>query len=168
MRAAVDEEDKVQVQPNQAVRMMLYSFPDRPFHGTVAKVYDKADPDRRTFEVDVRVDDPDVSLAPGMTGELAFIIRAKDRAPVVPSQAVQGGAIWVVRDGQLARTDARVGLQSVERAEILSGLHPDDQVVISPIGKMRPGTRVRTTFMDPVVAAGLNKEAEKDTFKGFN
>lgn len=168
MRAAVDEEDKIKVQPKQTVRMMLYSFPGRPFRGTVEKVYDKADPDRRTFEVDVRLADPDPGLAPGMTGELAFIISSKERAPVIPSQALQSNAVWIVRDRRLVKSAARIGLQSVERVEVLSGLRADDEVVISPIGKLREGALVRTKSMDPAAAAGLNKEPEKDTFKGFN
>jgi multidrug resistance efflux pump len=80
MRAAVDEEDINKVRVDQPVKMTLYSFAGEIFDGTVAKIYDKADPDRRTFEVDVKVDKRDERFAAGMTGELAFIMASKERA----------------------------------------------------------------------------------------
>lgn len=157
MRAAVDEEDVTGVTEGQTVRMTLYAFPNTTFVGTVSRIYEMADVDRRTFEVDVRLAEPNDRLLPGMTGELAFIISAKDKATVIPSQAAQAGAVWVVRDGKLVRTEPQVGIKSVERVEILSGLQSGDRVVISPIGSMAEGQAVRTTYMDPVAAAGLNR-----------
>lgn len=168
MRAAVDEEDISQVRLDQVVKMTLYAFPGEVFEGRVTKIYDQADPDRRTFEVDVRLGKPDPRFAAGMTGELAFITATKDWALVVPSQAVQGGTVWTVANGRLARTDVEVGIRSVERAEVLSGLRPGERVMITPAGTMKEGQPVRPSFVDPATAAGLNKPAAKtDTFKGF-
>ncbi len=168
MRAAVDEEDINKVRVDQPVKMTLYSFAGEIFDGTVAKIYDKADPDRRTFEVDVKVDKRDERFAAGMTGELAFIVASKDRATVVPSQALQGGSIWIVRDGRLTRSDAKVGLKSVERVEIVEGLKPGERVVISPVQGMSEGQTVRPSFMDPTAAAALNKPTvSTENFKGF-
>jgi HlyD family secretion protein len=169
MRADVDEEDITKVHVDQEVQVVLYAFPGRALGGKVARIYDQADVDRRTFEVDVRLDEAHKRLAPGMTGELAFIMAAKDKALVVPSQAVQGGAVYVVRDQRLVKTDAIVGLRSVERSEIVSGLRPGDRVVISSVGEMQPGQVVRTKWLDPVTAAGLNrKPVEEQPFKAFD
>lgn len=168
MRAAVDEEDVTKVRVGQLVRMTLYSYEDRTFEGKVVRIYPQADPERRTFEVDVQILDPDARLQPGMTGELAFIIAAKERAVVVPSQAVQKGAIYAVENGRLDKLDIEIGLRGIERTEILSGVRPGQRVVISTVGDMSDGRRVRTTFTDPVTAAGLNKPKQvNDSFKGF-
>lgn len=168
MRAQVDEEDRTKLRPDQRVNVTLYSFPGRPFVGKVSKIYPQADAERRTFEVDVALTEPEPKLAAGMTGELAFEVASKPIATVVPAQAVQGGTVWIVRDNRLARSNAEVGLKSVERAEILSGLAQTDQVLITPIGQMTEGQRVRPKFVDPRTAAALNTPAEKtDAFKGF-
>src|SRR5438445_2118940 len=74
MRAAVDEEDKVYVKEGQMVRMTLYAYAGRAFTGKVKKVYDKADTDRRTFEVDVEMVEKEPTFSAGMTGELAFVM----------------------------------------------------------------------------------------------
>jgi HlyD family secretion protein len=169
VRAQVDEEDRTKLRDGQKVIVTLYSFPGRPFSGSVHKIYPQADADRRTFEVDVKLNDPESSMAPGMTGELAFEVASKPVAMVVPAQAVQAGVVWVVRDQKLVRSAAQVGLKSVERAEILSGLSSGDLVLISPIGQMHEGQQVRTESVDPRAAAALNKPVEKtDSFKGFN
>jgi multidrug efflux pump subunit AcrA (membrane-fusion protein) len=182
MRAAVDEEDKNKLRVGQLVQMTLYSFPDDrdKFTGHVKTIYHKADPQRRTFEVDVEIDRPDpagtgqaaakpdlyTQFAPGMTGELAFIEQAKKEAKLLPRQALQGDAFYIVRQGRLDRVKAQAGVRNVTRVEVLGGVEPDALVLLSPIGKMEPGQAVRTQFVDPRVAADLNKPAEAEIFKG--
>jgi RND family efflux transporter MFP subunit len=168
MRADVDEEDIANVNEGQTVRMTLYSFPGRVLSGRVTKIYDQADEARRTFEVDVKLDDPSDRLQPGMTGELAFVVATRDRALVIPAQALQDGSVYVVRDNQLEKAQVQVGLKSIERIEILSGLAPGATVVITPATAMRIGQVVRSKYMDPVAAAGLNKPPPMvEAFKSF-
>ena len=166
MRAAVDEENMTMVRDGQAVQMSLYSYPGRVFSGRVSRIYDKADPERRTFEVDVAVDRPDDRMSAGMTGELAFVVAEKDVAAVAPRQALQANKLFTVRNGRLAAVEARLGLESVERIEIVSGIAVGERVVISPTAGLREGQPVRTTFMDPAAAAGLNKPKPKELFRG--
>ena len=58
MRAQVDEEDRNKLVVGQVVNMTLYSFGTEPIVGRVKTVYAKADPQRRTFEVDVELGAP--------------------------------------------------------------------------------------------------------------
>lgn len=172
MRAAVDEEDVTRCRDGQVVKMSLYAFPNVPITGKVTRIYNEADKDRRTFEVDVKFDTPDPKLSAGMTGELAFIIAEKSTATILPATALQNGSIYAVRDGRIARTGAKVGLSSFERVEVIEGIDKNDTILISPIGNMSVGQHVRTTDMDPDEAAGLLKqkqiEATGGAFKGFN
>jgi multidrug efflux pump subunit AcrA (membrane-fusion protein) len=168
MRAAVDEEDKVYVKEGQMVRMTLYAYAGRAFSGKVKKVYDKADPDRRTFEVDVEMVEKEPTFSAGMTGELAFVMAEKASAWVIPSQAVQGGVVWTVKNGVLTKPQVKLGLKSIERVEVVSGLSAQDEVVISPLDSPVEGKHVRTQFMDPTVAANLNKPKVEKAFQNFN
>ncbi len=160
MRAQVDEEDVTKCNVGQTVRMSLYAFAGEKLSGTVKQVYDEADQDRRTFEVDVAFEQPDTKLAAGMTGELAFVIAEKAQATIIPSTALQGGKVYVVRNGKIAiAPDFKAGLRSFERIEA-SGLADDDRVVISPIGDITEGRQVRTTEVDPREATGVLKEQQ--------
>jgi multidrug efflux pump subunit AcrA (membrane-fusion protein) len=173
MRAQVDEEDKNKLLPptpdnRQVVEMTLYAYPNEILTGTIDKIYDKADPDRRTYEVDVKFDRPDLRLAAGMTGELNVIVAHKDSALIVPTQAVQGGQVMTVRDGRLEKPDVTLGLKSIERTEVVSGLEKGDTVVISPTLDLQPGQPIRSHEIDPLVAASLNApKTDGNAFKGF-
>jgi hypothetical protein len=39
-------------------------------------------------------------------------------------------------------------------------------VMLSPVGKLEMGQRVRTNFMDPRAAADMNRPPETEIFKG--
>jgi RND family efflux transporter MFP subunit len=178
MRAAVDEEDKNKLRVGQLVQMTLYSFPNDKdkFTGHVKTIYHKADPQRRTFEVDVEIDRPTIlpttgpnlydQFSPGMTGELAFIEQAKKEASILPRQALQGDAFYIVRNGKLDRVTAQAGVRNVTRVEVLGGVEPGTLVMLSPIGALQPGQAVRTQFVDPRQAADLNKPPDAEIFKG--
>lgn len=175
MRAAVDEEDVTQCRVGQTVRMSLYAFPGQRITGKIARIYDEADIDRRTFEVDVSFDDAAPQrdrLAAGMTGELAFIVAEKASATILPSTALQSGAVYVIEEGKLKKTSPQIGLKSFERVEVVSGVPTDARVVISPVGEIGEGRRVRTKEIDPEEAVGLLKEKQQTAagaaFKGFN
>jgi RND family efflux transporter MFP subunit len=169
MRTNVDEEDKTRVQVDQTVQMTLYSYPGQVFEGHVKRIYPKADPSRRTFEVDVQLDAPDPGFSAGMTGELAFVVDRKESAVVIPSQAVQSGKVWIVREQKLIQADVQLGLRSIQRTEALAGLQPGDEVVVSPIGNMQSEQEVRVTHIDPAVAAGINepKAGNASAFRGL-
>lgn len=168
MRAQVDEEDKTRAAIGQKVNLTLYAYAGRVFEGKVKKIYPKADADRRTFEVDVVISPCDAGFSAGMTGELAFIVESKEKAIVIPSQSVQGGHVWVVKDHKLAKAKVELGIRSIERAEVIAGLSPGERVIVSPIGTLTEGQEVRTTFLDALSAAGLNKKPEEKAMRGFN
>jgi HlyD family secretion protein len=156
MRANVDEEDKTRIGIDQRVKVTLYAYEKQVFDGRVTKIYPKADPDRRTFEVDITIDPPDPKFSAGMTGELAFIVAEKEKALVVPSQAVREGQVWVLRDGKDSPVKVETGLRSIERTEILTGLSQGDVVVISPTLHLVANEVVQSSHIDPATAAGLN------------
>ena len=147
--------------------MSLYAFADVDFSGQVSRNYPKADPERRTFEVDVRLDHPSPRMQAGMTGELAFEMKRRLKTLVAPSQALQEGKIWVVRDGKLRATKAEVGIRGIERVEVVAGLQAGDRVVISPIAGLTDGQSVRIgQEISPLDAAAVNKPKKKELFRG--
>src|SRR5207253_906143 len=118
--------------------------------------------------VDVHLVDPEPHLQPGMTGELAFVIASRERAIVIPSQALQNVIVYVVNGSRLHERKVELGLKSVERIEITSGLQPGDRIALSPVTSYGDNHRIRPQFLDPITAAGLNKPAKvEQAFKAF-
>lgn len=174
MRSQIDEEDKTRTRLDQQVRCTLYAYPGSVFAGKVIQIYPKADADRRTFEVDVQLDPVDPGFSAGMTGELAFIVAEIDQALVVPAQSIRLDAqgqteVWVVDDtGMVERRTVRLGLRSVERAQVLEGLKAGEHLVVNPLDTSLLNRRVKIEKVAPELAAGLNTKPQEKPMKGFN
>jgi multidrug efflux pump subunit AcrA (membrane-fusion protein) len=157
------------VRIDQDVRMTLYAFEGQVLRGKVTRIYDQADEARRTFEVDVHLTEANDRLAPGMTGELAFIMDAKAKAVAIPAQAVQRGDVFGVRDGRIVNYNAKVGAAQRRarrdhhwRRTRRPRHHQSHR---RSCGRQRRSHALRY----PAQGCGLNKPAATDgSFKGFH
>jgi len=120
--------------------------------GEVAQITPKGDPVSRSYRVRIRIKDP-ASLKVGMTIDANLIVAEHPDALLVPSAAVQGGAVWVVRAGRLNRRPVRTGVVGTDRTEILEGLDADAQVVAVPGDNLVDNHRVYETPLTPATAA---------------
>jgi HlyD family secretion protein len=130
------------------------AFPSRIFKGVVAQVRQSPISVQNviTYDAVIAVDNPGLSLKPGMTAT-ASIIKSQSRGVLrVPSQGLRfmppgaarlpagQRAVWVRRDGKLVRVPVTVGLDDQSFAEIKSGdLKPGDQVVTSEVAAGQTG-----------------------------
>lgn len=106
-----------------------------PITGTLELVSDVLDPERQTVPVRVRVKNPTHLLRPNQFVEATFGPTSADRVLLVSSAAVvTDGAKSVVfvqtEAGVLKRREVRLGRQTKEKAEILSGLVAGERVVV--------------------------------------
>ena len=89
-----------------------------------------------------------------------------------PGDSVRSGRkVWVERDGKLSVVDVK--LARVERDHALIheqpiGLHPGDQVIVSPLASVTEGMALRETDNDPFTEAAVPKveAASKEQPKG--
>ncbi len=124
----VDEEDIVRVHVGQKVVLRTDALPGRAIEGQVAQVTPKGDPVARSYRVRIRLADP-APLRVGMTVDANLIVAERSNALLVPSAAVAGASVWIVRDGRLHRQPVRTGVLGAERTEILDGLDDASHVV---------------------------------------
>ncbi|NEX23041.1 efflux RND transporter periplasmic adaptor subunit [Thiorhodococcus mannitoliphagus] len=140
--ADVDEEDIPRVRVGQKVVLHADALPGQVFDGTVSQITPKGDPVARTFRVRIRLADP-AGLRIGMTVDANLILIERSNALLVPSTALQKGALWLVADGQLHRQPVHIGVAGAKLTEILDGVSPDAQVVAMPAEDLRDGAAVR-------------------------
>ena len=140
--ADVDEEDIPRVRVGQKVVLHADALPDQVFDGTVSQITPKGDPVARTFRVRIRLADP-AGLQIGMTVDANLIVTERQDALLVPSDAIQKDAVWLVADGRLRRQRVRVGVAGSQRSEILDGLSAEAQVVAKPAEDLREGAAAR-------------------------
>ena len=130
--AEVNEEDIPRVALGQTVLFRTDAFPDRALEGKVNEITPMGDVAAKTFRVKIALPD-DTPLKPGMSVEANIVTREKPNALLVPADALQANAVFVV-DGARARKRAvTVGIRGTRAVEILSGLADGEQVA-SPAG----------------------------------
>ncbi|GAB3968532.1 efflux RND transporter periplasmic adaptor subunit [Plantactinospora veratri] len=84
---------------------------------------------------------------PGMSAVVRLRVREAAGAVTVPAAALHSAqgrdAVWVVEDGIAEQVPVTVGVQGQDLVQVVSGVQPGQQVVVSGGDQVRPGERVR-------------------------
>lgn len=148
--AQVDERYLGQLQPGQMADALADAYPTQRFTARVLSIAPLVDAQRGAVEVKFSLPQPTPAfLREDMTLSVEVETARRDRALVVPSDALRGDgstgtSVWLVRDGRVEARKVRVGLRTLDAAEILEGLGEGEQVLTgaAPL----PGQRVRAVL----------------------
>jgi HlyD family secretion protein len=147
LSAQVDEKNLAFLRPGLAAQATADAFPGELFAAEVATVSPSVDPSRGTVEVRLRVPSPPAFLRADMTVSVNVDAGRRDRALVVPTDAVRDptGQPWVlaVAGGRAERREVRLGLRGDALVEVTAGLTAGEAVIAPAAGWVDPGTRVR-------------------------
>jgi len=126
--------DVAEIRNGQTVDVEVTST-GRKLQGKVTRYADSVQMATRTMDTEVDVPNPDGSLVPGMYAEVHLHLANHPAALSVPLDAVDGlgtsvQQAYVVRDGIVHLVTVKVGLQTANRVEILSGLDKGDKVIV--------------------------------------
>ena len=119
----------------------------RHLQGKIARYADAVQMATRTMDTEVDVPNPDGTLVPGMYAEVHLHLANRPAALSVPLDAVDGlgtsvQQTYVVRDGTVHLVTVKVGLQTPDRIEILSGLQSGDNVIVGRHTGLSDGEKV--------------------------
>jgi len=159
VNAAVSEADIGEVQVGQITTFNVDAYPGRAFQGTVTQVRNapKVLQNVVTYDVVIGVDNPDLTLKPGMTASVVITTAERHEVLRVPQRALRfrpqqqadgaeaGGrprpaegtgerpTVWVVQaDGTLRRGVLRLGLRNDQHAEVVEGdVAPGDRLAVA-------------------------------------
>jgi RND family efflux transporter MFP subunit len=119
----------------------------RTFPGRVARLAEKLQPSTRTMDTEVDVQNPTLTLIPGMYAEVNLHIAESHGALTVPLDAVDrstaAARAYVVTEGVIHIVPVTVGLETDQNVEILSGLKEGDVVVAGRHAGLRDGQTVQ-------------------------
>ena len=142
--------------PGASATITLDEFPGRSFHGTLARTSNAIDLTSRTLNVEVDVDNSRGELLPGAYAFVHLALPAQIESVTVPANTLlfraEGLQVAVVRNGQAQLVPVTIGRDYGTTVEIVSGLQPADQVIVSPSDSLTSGTRVRIASPQPAPA----------------
>jgi RND family efflux transporter MFP subunit len=129
--------------------LALDEYPGETFRGTLVRNSDSIDPTSRTLLVEVDVENASGRLKPGAYVQVHLKMPDGARSLVVPANALlfrrEGLQVGVVRDGKAQFVKVQPGYDYGDSMEILSGLQPTDDVILSPSDSLTSGTPVQVS-----------------------
>jgi RND family efflux transporter MFP subunit len=118
------------------------------FTGKVERFTDSLDPSTRTMQVEIDVPNPTYHLQPGMYADVRLSANSRPNALTIPIQAIQRSdnktSVLVVDSQNLVQSrEVKIGVESSNSVEILSGLTEGERVIVGNLGSYQPGELVQ-------------------------
>jgi RND family efflux transporter MFP subunit len=140
--AEVNEEDIPRVKVGQTVLFRTDAFLNQRLEGKVSEMTPMGDVTAKTFRIKAALPD-DTPLQPGMSVEANIITREKPNVLLIPADALQGSAVFVVQGRHVSRREVAVGIRGTRQIEVVSGLQEGERVASPAPMDLKDGDRVR-------------------------
>lgn len=145
LRMAVPERDVPLVHIGSQVTVRVQAT-GQQFPGTVVRYTRDVSNATRTMLTEVDVNNPNLTLTPGMYADVTFNLEQKNNALIIPASAViqgdQPSVMLIDSNHRVQKQPVILGISSGNSQEIASGLQVGDQVIIGGQSELQPGQQV--------------------------
>lgn len=145
--SSVAEADIGRIKVGQPVEFTVDAYPDNPFKGSVSEIRNAPITIQNvvTYDVVVKVDNPELKLKPGMTANVSIIISSKKDVLRIPNAALRfrpsemrgkaeqkekGSGVWIVDNRKPKRIEVTTGISDGNYTELLSDNIKEGQELI--------------------------------------
>jgi HlyD family secretion protein len=152
----VNEADIGKIREGHKVVFTVDAYPDETFKGYVSQVRNAPVTVQNvvTYDVVIRVDNPDFRLKPGMTANASIITARKDNVTKIPNAALRfkmperekprtekkGYGVWTLENGKPKRVPVKLGIGDGTFTEITSGeIAAGQELIVEATGLKKPG-----------------------------
>lgn len=125
------------------------SYPEDVFTAKVNRISEAFDLNTRTMPVEVDIDNKDRILKPGMFAKIDLVLQSDENVLLLPTQCTlkddQGDYVYMVspQDSVAHKHYVKLGIESDNKDEIISGLTDSDKVVVLGMELIKEGSKVR-------------------------
>jgi RND family efflux transporter MFP subunit len=162
----VPQEDSSAARPGLTADLTFQEYPGQRFKGKLVRTADSIDPASRTLLTEVDVDNEGGKLLPGAYTEVHLKAPTSTPSVVLPvtalifrAQGLQAGLVDSNNRAQLR--DIVLGRDYGNEVEVVSGLKPDDRVIVNPPDSLVNGEELRIVAPGTEGAAGAPPASEQ-------
>lgn len=143
----VPESELSKIKKGMPASITFDTYGDEIFEGSVSMVSPTVDTNSRTFGVEIRLQNSDGKILPGMFGRVKLELGSANHV-VVPDRAIvkQPGSanqfVYVYHNGKVSYNLVELGQRLGNSYELISGVEPGDTVVVTGQNKLADGTAV--------------------------
>jgi len=149
----VPQSDYRFIHNNDKADLLLQEFPGQTFSGTVTNISGSLNPNSRTLQTELRIDNHTHVLKPGSYAEVRFNYKNPKPPVIIPSNAAitknDGLYVAAVTDGKLDFRPIVVARDFGDKMEISDGIKAGETVVLDVPDGLANGTKVKVE-MAPV------------------
>lgn len=147
VRAWVNEVSLSKLELGQKASVIFRSEPTKTYHGEVARIANKVDPETREFIVDVKLVNLPRNWAIGQRAEVYIETRSKDNVVSIPRVFLTWNkkreGVYVDTNGKASWLPVKTGISNDKNIEITEGLKPGQCVVRSAKPKITLTNNIR-------------------------
>jgi RND family efflux transporter MFP subunit len=157
--ASVAEKYSAVIAAGTPAELSVDAYPDRVFKAGVYSVYPALDEQTHTIQIEIRLDNEQAILKPGMFAKVKLIMNRKDSAIVISRDVVLGGKIdkpyvYVVENAsEQLKAHKRlvdIGIVQADKCEITDGLKPGEKLVVNGMQYLTDGIDVEVARMGEI------------------
>ncbi len=145
----VPDDDVPLLDVNDPVDVTIDALRGQKFEGKISRFANAEDTQTRLMRAEVDLPNPDNKLHPGMYGSAIIHLSPNELALRVPSAALheQSGdghaTLYVAKNGKAELRHVRVGRDNGAQVEVIDGLSPADEVIVSQSDQLTDGAAVQ-------------------------
>jgi membrane fusion protein (multidrug efflux system) len=137
------------------VRIRVDAFGGKVFETKVYSVYPALEERTHTVQIEVRINNDELLLKPGMFARVTLITQRKDNVVVVPRDVVLGGKVdepyvYVVEDDVASKRLVKMGIIQGDMCEITEGLRAGERLVVNGMNYLTEGTAVDVVRIEDI------------------
>jgi len=140
-------QDLNRIKIGQPLRITHYSLTNDTLWGEVTQVAPTLNPETRSFEASILVDNEKHLLRPGMFVKVETIVAQKDSVVVIPKDIIlsrrRGKTVFIVDKGAAFERVIRTGLENANQVEVLEGLNKGDRLVNKGFETLRNQSKIK-------------------------
>ncbi len=146
VQAFVPEPEVPFIKNGVPAKVMVEELPGRTFPGSVTRFAHALDPATKTMLTEIEIPNRDGELRPGAYASVQLELERKKEALLIPVQALvvekAGTSVFTAVDGKAKKIPVQVGFNDGANAEIVSGITPDQHVILAGKQPLNDGQSV--------------------------
>lgn len=146
LRAEIPERMVPWVKVNQTAEVFVEAYAGRTFQGKIWRISPTVDQSKRTFVVEVLIQNAASELKPGSYAKARVRTDKFEQIKLVPVRAVSyvlgSNKIYVVRDRKVEAREVKLGDRFEQEVEILEGAQAGEQIATTQLARLDTGSQV--------------------------
>lgn len=136
-------------------RIKVDAFPEKVFTAKVYSIYPALDEQTNAIQVEIRLENDQLLLKPGMFARVTLVTKQKDNTVVISRDVVLGGKIdpyyvYVVNNNIAHKTFVQIGIAQADKYEILDGLKAGQTLVVNGMNFLKDGAKVEIVQIEDI------------------